>query len=73
MNKINLALTSGTSEDARDTTTTVHLNATFENREAAIEFHARVAALTRDATVKANRAAGIGIGGRAFLPRLGWR
>lgn len=47
MNKINLALTSD-NEDQRHTT--VHLNAAFESREAAIEFHAKVAALCRDAT-----------------------
>lgn len=47
MNKINLALTS----DHEDKNTSlVHLNATFESREAAIAFHAKVAALCRDAS-----------------------
>lgn len=46
MNKINLALTS----DGEDKgSAQVHLNATFESREAAIEFHAQVAALCRSA------------------------
>ena len=47
MNKINLALTSD-GEDQKHTQ--VHLNATFENREMAIAFHAKVAALCQQAS-----------------------
>jgi hypothetical protein len=46
MNKINLSLAS----DGEDTKhTQVHLNATFENREMAIAFHAKIAALCEQA------------------------
>ena len=45
MDKINLTLTSG-----EEKTAVVHLNASFENREQAIDFHAKVAALCRDAS-----------------------
>lgn len=45
MNKINLTLTSDGDKDG----SLVHLNAVFENRQAAIDFHAQVAALCRQA------------------------
>lgn len=69
MNKINLALTSD-GED-KNGGAQVHLNATFDTREAAIEFHAQVAALCRSAA----RAHGGKVSGVAsdFWPmRLGW-
>ena len=44
MNKISLNLTSD-----EDNGAVVHLNAAFENREQAIEFHAHVASLCRNA------------------------
>jgi len=47
MNKINLALTSD-GDDLKHTQ--VHLNATFEDREMAIAFHAKVAALCQQAS-----------------------
>jgi len=55
MDKINLTLTTG--EDK--TSAVVHLNASFETREMAIDFHAKIAALCRDASrVKVSSVAG---------------
>jgi hypothetical protein len=46
MNKLNLAITTDENGVA-----TVHLNASFESKEAAIDFHADMAALCRKASL----------------------
>jgi hypothetical protein len=46
MNKLNLAITTDENGVA-----TVHLNASFESKEAAIDFHADAAALCRKASL----------------------
>ena len=68
MNKLNLAITTDENGVA-----TVHLNASFESKEAAIDFHADAAALCRKASLLKKPSASevyVPISSRNGWPRL---
>ena len=69
MNKLNLGITTDETGVA-----TVHLNASFESKEEAIDFHADVAALCRKASLlkpSSNGEVYVPISSRNGWPRLG--
>jgi len=69
MNKLNLSITTDENGVA-----TVHMNASFESKEAAIDFHADAAALCRKASLLKKPSDGevyVPISSRNGWPRLG--